>query len=118
MVIAILAILDVLEPVAQMSADRRDHGLWKLAGLGEGVKSFERRLDCELADLELLFRVGLSLTASGVGEAEQTDHCWQRQAFADQGHENDGEGENENEIAVWECTSVGDSERDRKRRGE
>src|ERR1700751_3987310 len=36
--IAVLAILDVPEPVAQMSTDRRHHGLRKFAALGERLE--------------------------------------------------------------------------------
>ena len=85
---------DIFEPVAQMSEDRSDHGLGKLAALGERLEPFDRRLDRARADLELLFPLGHSLAASGVRETQRTDHCRQRQAFADQGHENDGEDKN------------------------
>ena len=71
MLIAIPAMVDIFEPVAQMSEDRSDHRLAELAALGERVEPFDRRLDRASADLELLLPVGLSLTASCVRETKR-----------------------------------------------
>ena len=54
MVVAILAILDVCEPVALMSADRSDDRLGKLAALRDRLEPLDRRFDRAPADVELL----------------------------------------------------------------
>ena len=66
MVVAVLAIFDVLEPVALMSADRSDDGLGKLPALRDRLEPLDRRLDRAPADLELLLLLGLALAAARI----------------------------------------------------
>src|SRR5580698_6012608 len=42
MLVAILTLVDILEPVAQMSEDRSDHRLVELAALGDRLEPFDR----------------------------------------------------------------------------
>src|SRR5580704_13274514 len=117
MLIAILAMVDIFEPVAQMSPDRSDQRLGELAALGERLEPFDRRLDRASADLELLLPLGLSLTASCVRETKHAGYRGKRQAFADQGDEDNSEGQNQDQIAIWKWAPVSDGEGDCKRSG-
>src|ERR1700733_9495938 len=112
--VAILAMLDIFEPVAQMSEDRSDHRLGELAAFGERLEPFDRRLDRASADLELLLPLGLSLTASCVRETKHASYRGKRQAFADQGDEDNREGQNQDQIAIWKWAPVSDGEGDCK----
>ena len=108
MVITVLAMLDVLRAGrgdGRVSVRRRSRELARSAA--SRVEPFDRRLDCAPADLELLVPFGLSLAASCVSETERASHRGQRQAFADQGHENDAEGQKQDQIAVGKRASIG-----------
>src|ERR1700733_14448697 len=118
MFVPILAILDVEESVALVSADGPDDRLGKFAALRDRFEPFNRRLDRAPADLEFFLPLVPALEMSRIRETEFANHPWQREAFADEGHEDHAEGQNQDEIAVREWTPVSDRERDRKRRGE
>src|ERR1700722_12989769 len=110
MLVAVLAMLDIFEPVAQMSEDRSNHRLAELADLGERFESLNRRLDHASADLELLLPLGLSLTASCVRQTKHAGYRGKGQAFADQGDEDNSEGQNQDQIAIWKWAPVGEGE--------
>src|SRR3984957_13856412 len=117
MLVAVLAMLDIFEPVAQMSEDRSDHRLAKLPALGERLQPFNRRLDRASADLKLLLQVGLPLTAPCVRQTKHAGYRWKRQAFAAQGDEDNSEGQNQDPIGIWKGAPVSDREGDCKGRG-
>ena len=99
-----------------MVAERFDDCFGKLAVSGQSVEPFDRRLDRASTSAVLFLPLRLPLASACLDQTKRPRHPRQRQAFADQGHDNDAESQKQDQIAIRKGSSVGDRIGNRERR--
>lgn len=85
-VVPIASVLDVLEPVTVMGADRLHDFVREMAFRHKLVEPFDRCLDRLSPSRVLLGSLGVAFPTPGMGEAERADHRGQHQALTHQRH--------------------------------
>src|ERR1700731_3699859 len=117
-VVKIVAMLDVLQPMALTDPYRLEDFFREVARGGELVEPVycrDLRLSPGVAFLRL---VGLVLAATGVSESERPDHRGQHQSLTDQRYQDHREGQEQDQIAVREGSVRCRGKWDRQRCGE
>ena len=115
--VAVVAMVDEFEPIALGDADRADDrirapGVRSSAGRAHGSRPRAR----VCAPWNSSFLSSCRSRRPGVGETQRAGDPGQRQAFADQGHEDHAKGQKQDQVAVRKGASVRFDIGNRKRR--